>query len=343
MPNLSLQLTHLVLLVELFLFFVATSGLSTPSPGRITSSYKYKSTFGTASNVISSNAVGMGVVRSTSQPMDNSLWLSANLHRCRLGTSLSSTSSRQDGASNDESSLLFFAKKRYLSEPIKNDEDDDIKTKLASFLQEKGTIQTLLGGASENEVIKLPSSSDLLDQWTLKSEMLGAKKPTSSDAAYMVTTDGIQFPGLKLVTKAYIGTSLALKDPSSFPELQLVFIKDEQFAEGFNRWIFNKLTGGKKRSDEGGQSTSSISRISATTDGVESGYRFSVDTQLQVNINFPAILLRILPVSKSKAEEQGSLSLEKLLDKDFNAVLPRLASQMIPWMEKFDMNQNMNI
>lgn len=251
-------------------------------------------------------------------------------------TKLSLVSSAEDKESRSGTSeLLFLAQKTYLSEKIMSygNDEEDIKTKMQSFFQQQLTIQTLLGGANENEVIQLSpgKTAELLDGTQSK-----------FDAVYTVTTDGIQFPGLKLTSKASIGTSQKDTTNDTFPCLQLIFIKDEQKVEGtkLSCWIFNKLTGGDKRNGDEEQTTSATTLITITTDGVENGFMIQVDTKLQVKVKFPAILLKILPVSKAKAEEQGTLSLEKVLDKDFNAVLPRLSSQLTTWMQTFDSNTN---
>ena len=49
-----------------------------------------------------------------------------------------------------------------------------------------------------------------------------------------------------------------------------------------------------------------------------------IETSLDIAVQFPKILLKILPVSKEKAEEQGSNSILKTLDKDTGASLKRI-------------------
>ena len=123
---------------------------------------------------------------------------------------------------------------------------------------------------------------------------------------------------------------------ASSPEFQLTFIKDSQKVTGprFLVFIFNKLTGrdeGKEGKDDGGggegkeQAVTSFSRFFAEQSS-ETEATFVIETSLDIAIKFPSLLMKILPVSKEKAEEQGSASVIKTLVKDTGASLERIAT-----------------
>jgi len=127
---------------------------------------------------------------------------------------------------------------------------------------------------------------------------------------------------------------------ASSPEFQLTFIKDSQKVTGprFLVFIFNKLTGrdeGKEGKDGGGggsgggegkeQAVTSFSRFFAEQSS-ETEATFVIETSLDIAIKFPSLLMKILPVSKEKAEEQGSASVIKTLVKDTGASLERIAT-----------------
>jgi hypothetical protein len=181
---------------------------------------------------------------------------------------------------------------------------------------------------------------------------------TCHDVVYQVQTGGINFAGLKVQSNALIGIKLVDGSGSTsrrsakeedydkrdcLPEYQLVYIKDEQTVQGPKVlvWIFNKLTGksgsrGNKSDNSGNneddgppnsskqQSVSSFSRffIEMTEDKKEAV--FTIESMLDIAIKFPTFLLKILPVSKEKAEEQGSASVMKTLVRDTGASLQRV-------------------
>jgi len=133
-------------------------------------------------------------------------------------------------------------------------------------------------------------------------------------------------------------------DSPCLVEYQLVYIKDEQYVDGPRVlvWIFNKLTGKNSNTGSGNgnsgssigsgsdapsnskqQSVSSFSRfyVNITNDKMAI---FKIESMLDIAIKFPTFLLKILPVSKEKAEEQGSASVMKTLVKDTGASLQRV-------------------
>ena len=61
---------------------------------------------------------------------------------------------------------------------------------------------------------------------------------------------------------------------------------------------------------------------------------FSIEASLEVIVKFPSLLLKVMPVSKKKAEEQGSASVLKAIGKDIEAVLPKVRSYYLETFEK---------
>ena len=123
------------------------------------------------------------------------------------------------------------------------------------------------------------------------------------------------------------------------PEYQLVFIKDSPIVKGPSVlvWIYNQLTGSNKPTKDDGtekeQTVRAFSRFSyeAAPDG--KSFVFSVQSKLEVIVKFPSLLLKIMPVSKEKAEEQGSESVLKAMGKDIEAVLPKVRKYYLKTFE----------
>jgi len=156
----------------------------------------------------------------------------------------------------------------------------------------------------------------------------------------------VRFPGLKVVTTVCSGVKLTTKqtrredkDNSSnnnnineWPEYEFIMIGERRSVQGPKPlvWIYNQLTGGggnKKNSDNqkakgngdtddmrdasfNPSSTSARSLVSVVKQGDDddgdAAYAFTFDLEMQIRLEFPKALVRILPTSKERMEEQGS-------------------------------------
>jgi len=193
--------------------------------------------------------------------------------------------------------------------------------KMTSFFESKELRNMLVTAGGKRPCEELPATEDILEQWKEACETVGAQVPGESDCALSVKTGGIDFPGLHLVSKANIGAKF-IQEPS--PRYEFVLIGDEQSVKGLPPvvWVYNKLTGS---GDDGEKSESSTSTSSLTTiayDETEDGKTIiKSNASLSVAVNFPSILLKILPTNKEKAEETGGKALCKTLEKDVVASL----------------------
>ena len=171
-----------------------------------------------------------------------------------------------------------------------------------------------------NKVEPMEMTTELLKRWKSEAQRVGAQAPEQSDAMLRVTTQGIQFPGLKLLSVATIGAKLveAGDEKDDMPTYEFTLVKDEIKGEGPRpiRFIFNKLTAGR---DDKEQTTHSLTKTTAELK--EDGIAFTSSSCLEVDVSFPSLLLRILPVSKEKAEEQGSASILKTIERDSGPAL----------------------
>ena len=73
--------------------------------------------------------------------------------------------------------------------------------------------------------------------------------------------------------------------------------------------------------NQNNQSALSVTKIGYQTVNNGSEIVFTADSSLVINVNFPAFLLKILPTNKDKAEESGSKSITRVLEKDVKASL----------------------
>eukprot|EP00545_Synedropsis_sp_CCMP1620_P001483 CAMPEP_0119005374 /NCGR_PEP_ID=MMETSP1176-20130426/1673_1 /TAXON_ID=265551 /ORGANISM="Synedropsis recta cf, Strain CCMP1620" /LENGTH=303 /DNA_ID=CAMNT_0006957163 /DNA_START=192 /DNA_END=1103 /DNA_ORIENTATION=+ len=232
------------------------------------------------------------------------------------------TSSTETAAASkevkDEASLKFVCDSVYTSEPFPT----ATPQKILEFFQQPAQRNCMVTAGNQREAEMIETTPNLLEDWRASCRACGATgEPDSSDVVLKVSTGGIKFPGLTLTSNAYVGGKL-LEPPTSdsaddYPVYEFLLIKDEQSVTGFKPavWLFNKLTGADNA--DGGKKEMPISLTHVTAvqqDG--QNMIFQSSTKFTIKVSFPKLLLRLLPVSIEKAEEQGSAAISKALDKD---------------------------
>ena len=193
--------------------------------------------------------------------------------------------------------------------------------KIFEFFKIETNRNCLVTAGNSKPCETITPSPELFQLWKIKADLTGGTEPNDDDVVLQINTGGIKFPGLTLTSVAMIGCKLVTNAVSSFPEYQFVLIDDAQQVEGAKPvvWIFNQLTGSSKKVRIPSDGPLSITRVSAKLTDDEKGIIFFSEGYLKIFVKFPAFLLRILPVSKEKAEEQGSMTIQKVIEKDVKA------------------------
>jgi len=201
--------------------------------------------------------------------------------------------------------------------------------KVVEFFKIGENRNTAVSGGGKNPVETIEMTPELMAQWKKLAKENGGEEPESTDVFLSVTTGGINFPGLKLKSQALIGSKLVLE--STYPEFQFTLLGSENTAEGLPPvvWIYNKLTGAGQEGGESSQETSSFTRVVVMPNGNDKELIIKADCSLSVGVNFPKILMKILPVSKEKAEEQGSEAISKTIQKDLTASMELFREKFI--------------
>ena len=201
--------------------------------------------------------------------------------------------------------------------------------KLASFLDDPSNRSLLCTAGGNRPSTTILPTPKLMEVWKQRCDEVGASYPDETDAIVRVRTSGIRFPGLELESLATIGvkrtTNASTSQENTCYEFVLLF--DEQKVRGLPPavWVFKKLTGTADEDDaeanQNNQSALSVTKIGYQTVNNGSEIVFTADSLLVINVNFPAFLLKILPTNKDKAEESGSKSITRVLEKDVKASL----------------------
>ena len=264
-------------------------------------------------------------------------------------TKVSSASKNERKARKMTTSLHFTGENVYKSDPmpIMHSHPSD----LSSFFASEEVRSFLLNGDRENSIERISDEKiddRMVDLWMKQCKIVGGEMPSvPGDCVFQVNTGTMNFSGLNISSNSLVGVKY-LDTPNgdgaalAKPEYQLVFIKDSPIVKGPRLlvWIYNQLTGQNKQTEDGNtdndQTVRALSRFTyeATPDG--DSIIFALESKLEVIVKFPSLLLKILPVSKEKAEEQGSASVLKAIGKDIEAVLPKVRNF---YLETFEENK----
>jgi hypothetical protein len=163
----------------------------------------------------------------------------------------------------------------------------------------------------------------------------------------IVATETIlQFPGLKMINRVYnvvqivhTKESLSSSSSSSIPEVHSFMIGEKQQVTGLPPavWLFNKLTGHDTRNNQSiaPSSGSALTRITWQTDDSTTNNnmegRLRVQAHVTIRTKFPKAVLRFLPVSKAKMEQQGSHAVRKSIEKELDRACDTGAEHFNQW------------
>lgn len=186
------------------------------------------------------------------------------------------------------------------------------------------------GGKRETKIF--PTTDELLERWKRRALSLGAAEPERSDTIIEVRVGGIRFPGISLESTSLVGSKLLIPiQPNVFPSYEFVLIQDKRQATGLRPfvWVYDKLTGEGDKERERDTAPTSLSRVTVeqieAVEQIKGGedITFRIETFLEIRIKFPAFLLKILPVTKQKAEAQGSLGISKVIKSDIDIAMAK--------------------
>lgn len=238
----------------------------------------------------------------------------------------------EESTQNDKTSKLTLAAKiKLTSQPLPLKEGEE---QLQRFFQlpEHRNLLVTAGGKRPCDEIEL--TPELVQEWKTACEGVAASQtPNENDTAVLVKTGGIDLPGLHLVSLTKIGVKLIEKTEARSPQYEMTLIGDERTVKGLPPvvWIFNKLTGASS-GGEGGTTTKSLTTVRyEITDN--SKVVFQTDSFLSITVKFPAVLLKILPTNKEKAEETGSKAITKAVQKDLEASMKSFEEAYLKWID----------
>jgi hypothetical protein len=307
--------------------------------------------FGVSSNVVVVPPVGTAASAANGCPLHSSDSIRHNKNRVvgrsLLSASSSSTAEQEavldqvdrtegdlnkkggDSSSTTTETLVFTGDFVHLSDPIPTSR----RSELAAFLRRDEAKNLLLSVGGKRPATRRELSKELLDLWVESCGDddghggYGEASLPDPDVDEVISSESIvNFPGLKMTSVIYSGTKLRSTSANgddksdSLPSHEFVMVAEQQRVEGPPPmvWLYRKLTGIDKSTEEGpklskGRARSRVS-IVETDDGTSLALSFA--TELQIRVDFPRFLVKALPTTKEKMEEQGSAAVLKTVSQD---------------------------
>jgi hypothetical protein len=231
--------------------------------------------------------------------------------------------------------LVFNGDCTLVSDPLPR---DVTKEELIDFLHKKESRNYFFSAGETRAIDELELTAEFKRMWQDECNKLLLLDKTEGE--FMMPNDDvdsvigceakINFPGLLLTSTTLSGVKKINEDGHDdgrreFPEYHVLGIAEQQRVEGPSPvvWLYRQLTGLNKKEKgkfypPSASARSTISIVDTTKDG-GGGYAFCLDVKLKIVTMVPDVLVKILPTSKEKMEEQGGAAVSKTVSKDMEA------------------------
>ena len=241
------------------------------------------------------------------------------IHAIRRSTIRSTSCVSQTTQLHAEKERLTFAVHIHAtSEPMTN----VTIYELGQFLSTRTCRDFFLSAGGKTECSEeSPISSELEDMWNAECQSHYDPTMALEQGDALVKSQGtVQFPGLKMVNANYCGVKIRSKNDLPYYEIILVGERRNVYGAPPIVWLFNALTG---HSSEKGVLRAPSGKVQSVLSVVEqeAGPCFCFDCNAEIIVEFPKTMMKILPISKEKMEEQGTASVKKAIEKDILSAL----------------------
>lgn len=239
----------------------------------------------------------------------------------------SDSSSSSSSSSPSPSQLQFGGVLDAQTNPLPASSEDEVRQFFANA--DYRNLLITAGGARESSSVDM--DVPLLELWTSKCQIQGTALPVETDEVFRVQTGGLKFPGLFVQASVILGIKFLNEDPSQL-KYEVSAVRDNTEVSGLAPvvWVFDKLVGS---SDENENANLSCTTISYEMNEQDQTVIFKTTSSLVITVQFPSVLLKILPTNKEKAEAQGGKAVVKALQKDVTASIEAYEQAYLSFLE----------
>jgi hypothetical protein len=214
---------------------------------------------------------------------------------------------------------------------------------MAEFLVSEECRRLLLSAGGTRAVEKLQVTPDLQGMWTEACDGLFVNSSSSPSLPkepeeFMSTDAIIPFSGITLTNTVVNGVTRMEdeKEKGGLPKYLFVLVGEKRSVKGPKPlvWLYNKMTGvnGDEDTDTACYSKpkGGVFTYSSIVDK-DDAPAFNVDVHLRIVIEFPKYVMRLLPASKEKIEEQGSNACARAVSKDVELAVRNVREAFLTW------------
>jgi hypothetical protein len=250
-------------------------------------------------------------------------FVTPNTYRCYQNNEMcfavpldSATTEDVAATQGSQANLTFRVELSVSSDPLPAETSTE---QIKIFLGDMETRKIMLSAGKSREVQQVSMSPELERLWRelCQQEYGEANLPGSPDDCILATDTITRLPGIQLINKIYNGVKTKTDD-AGIPQYTFLMIGEKQSVSGPAPlvWIFNKLTGADKKKDPSLRPSGVAKSDVAIIKNDDGTLALRCDVTLKITVTFPAVLLKILPTSKEKAEASASASIGKGLQKE---------------------------
>lgn len=213
-----------------------------------------------------------------------------------------------------------------------------------NFFERDENRNLLLSAGKRNgpNVAQIEERDELMSMFQEESKLQGISDEESKCGVIKFLDVGspTQFPGLS-VTSINTMSSRFITNDDGMPEYQFTLLDSTQDAKGAPPlvWLFKKLTGSGNGVTHAGNSdvdakkgSSSFTRVYVVPSEDDRVISFEANATLDIVVKFPSVMMKLLPVNIEKFEEQGSASIQKVLDKSIRPSIELFVEAYKKWL-----------
>jgi hypothetical protein len=226
--------------------------------------------------------------------------------------------------------LEFEGSFRSNTHPLPNTSADRV---IAFFRDPHHRDLVLKGGGNPTE--QIPPTPELYEEWRVQSRIVQSEPPAPNDPILAISSKVPLLPGLSISATSYMGCKFLQNPRTLLPIYEFTLIKDEYAAQGSKPlvWIFNRMTGVGGDGDSS-RKTHALSRVSMEPCEAGTSIVMQYFGFVKVSCSVPRALIRILPMSKKKAQEKVSNAMVKQLEREGLASIQKFQGAFEDWLEQ---------
>lgn len=203
---------------------------------------------------------------------------------------------------------------------------------LAEFLKTTLCRDHFLSAGGTSKCIEVDLTPELVELWRECSLRYGLDLLPGEGDAIVLGESCLQLPGLRMVNNVFTGVKLVVGNNMPFYEFLLIGERRQVYGPPPLVWLFNQMTGNSAESEDVVKpTTTKVLSILSITDASDNPC-FTFECNAEVIVEFPKFLLKILPASKEKMEEQGAASIKKAIERDINKAVSTVNDAFLKWM-----------